>query len=185
MAKEKEIKTNAMRILDRQKIKYEVLQYECDEFIDGLHTAEKTGAPVEQSFKTLVAQGKSKQYYVLVLPIAEEVDLKKAAKAVGEKSIEMIHVKDITAVSGYVRGGCSPIGIEKTVSDRDSGMCGVILTKVYVRRGKNRNHAVHGAGGSEEGQQSGVCGFYSVKTEKTVWKQTRTKKKVRVCFFLL
>ena len=83
MAKEKEIKTNAMRILDRQKIKYEVLQYECDEFIDGLHTAEKTGAPVEQSFKTLVAQGKSKQYYVLVLPIAEEVDLKKAAKAVG------------------------------------------------------------------------------------------------------
>ena len=102
-----------MRILDRQKIKYEVLQYECDEFIDGLHTAEKTGAPVEQSFKTLVAQGKSKQYYVLVLPIAEEVDLKKAAKAVGEKSIEMIHVKDITAVSGYVRGGCSPIGMKK------------------------------------------------------------------------
>ena len=73
MAKEKEIKTNAMRILDRQKVKYEVLQYECDEFIDGLHTAEVTGAPVEQSFKTLVAQGKSKQYYVLVLPIAEEV----------------------------------------------------------------------------------------------------------------
>ena len=115
MAKEKEIKTNAMRILDRQKIKYEVLQYECDEFIDGLHTAEKTGAPVEQSFKTLVAQGKSKQYYVLVLPIAEEVDLKKAAKAVGEKSIEMIHVKDITAVSGYVRGGCSPIGMKKQI----------------------------------------------------------------------
>ena len=80
MAKEKEIKTNAMRILDRQKVKYEVLQYECDEFIDGLHTAEVTGAPVEQSFKTLVAQGKSKQYYVLVLPIAEEVDLKKRQK---------------------------------------------------------------------------------------------------------
>lgn len=95
--------------------KYEVLQYECDEFIDGLHTAEKTGAPVEQSFKTLVAQGKSKQYYVLVLPIAEEVDLKKAAKAVGEKSIEMIHVKDITAVSGYVRGGCSPIGMKNSI----------------------------------------------------------------------
>lgn len=83
MAKEKEIKTNAMRILDRQKIKYEVLQYECDEFIDGLHTVEKTGAPVEQSFKTLVAQGKSKQYYVLVLPIAEEVDLKKRRKRWG------------------------------------------------------------------------------------------------------
>ena len=113
MAKEKEIKTNAMRILDRQKIKYEVLQYECDEFIDGLHTAEKTGAPVEQSFKTLVAQGKSKQYYVLVLPIAEEVDLKKAAKAVGEKSIEMIHVKDINQVTGYIRGGCTAIGMKK------------------------------------------------------------------------
>ena len=113
MAKEKEIKTNAMRILDRQKIKYEVLQYECDEFIDWLHTAEKTGAPVEQSFKTLVAQGKSKQYYVLVLPIAEEVDLKKAAKAVGEKSIEMIHVKDINKITGYIRGGCSPVGMKK------------------------------------------------------------------------
>ena len=135
MAKEKEIKTNAMRILDRQKIKYEVLQYECDEFIDGLHTAEKTGAPVEQSFKTLVAQGKSKQYYVLVLPIAEEVDLKKAAKAVGEKSIEMLHVKDITAVSGYVRGGCSPIGMKKqypTVIQE----CAAQFDKVYVSGGR-------------------------------------------------
>ena len=118
MAKEKEIKTNAMRILDRQKIKYEVLQYECDEFIDGLHTAEK-----------------SKQYYVLVLPIAEEVDLKKAAKAVGEKSIEMIHVKDITAVSGYVRGGCSPIGMKKqypTVIQE----CAANFDKVYVSGGR-------------------------------------------------
>ena len=113
MAKEKEIKTNEMRILERQKIKYEVLQYECDEFIDGLHTAEKTGAPVELSFKTLVAQGKSKQYYVLVLPIAEEVDLKKAAKAVGEKSFVMIHVKDINQVTGYIRGGCTAIGMKK------------------------------------------------------------------------
>ena len=113
MAKEKEIKTNAMRILDRQKIKYEVLQYECDEFIDGLHTAEKTGAPVEQSFKTLVAQGKSKQYYVLVLPIAEEVDLKKAAKAVGEKSIAMLPQKKLLPLTGYVHGGCSPVGMKK------------------------------------------------------------------------
>lgn len=111
--KEKEIKTNAMRILDKNKVSYEVLQYECDEFIDGLHTAEKTGAPVEQSFKTLVVQGKSKEYYVLVIPIALEIDLKKAAKAVGEKSVELIHVKDITKVSGYVRGGCSPLGMKK------------------------------------------------------------------------
>lgn len=95
----KEVKTNAMRILDKNKIPYEIINYECDEFIDGLHTAEATGAPVEQSFKTLVMQGKSKQYYVFVLPIAEEVDLKVAAKTVGEKSVEMIHVKDITAIA--------------------------------------------------------------------------------------
>lgn len=113
MSKGKEIKTNAMRILDRQKISYQVLQYECGEFIDGMHSAELTGAPVEQSFKTLVAKGKSGQYYVFVLPIAKEVDLKKAARTVGEKSVEMIHVKDITAVTGYVRGGCSPIGMKK------------------------------------------------------------------------
>lgn len=109
----KDVKTNAMRILDKNKISYDVLTYECDEFIDGLHTAEKTGAPVEQSFKTLIMQGKSKQYYVFVVPIADEVDLKAAAKSVGEKSIEMIHVKDLTAISGYVRGGCSPLGMKK------------------------------------------------------------------------
>lgn len=109
----KELKTNAMRILDRNKIPYDVINYECDEFIDGLHTAEKTGAPVEQSFKTLVMQGKSRQYYVFVIPIADEVDLKAAARAVGEKSVEMLHVKDITAVTGYVRGGCSPLGMKK------------------------------------------------------------------------
>lgn len=109
----KEIKTNAVRILDRNKINYELLTYECDEFIDGLHTAEKIGAPVEQTYKTLVMQGKSKKYYVFVIPIAEEVDLKAAARSVGEKSVEMIHVKDITAITGYVRGGCSPLGMKK------------------------------------------------------------------------
>lgn len=131
----KEIKTNAMRILDRNKIPYEILQYECDEFIDGLHTAEKTGAPIEQSFKTLVMQGKSRQYYVFVVPIAGEVDLKAAAKAVGEKSVEMIHVRDITAITGYVRGGCSPLGmkkqfptiIHKTAADFD---------KIYISGGR-------------------------------------------------
>ena len=108
--KEKEIKTNAMRILDKYKVDYEVLQYECEEFIDGLHTAERTGAPVEQSFKTLVLAGRSGQYYVLVLPIAYEIHLKNAAKLLGEKSVEMIHVKDITKLTGYVRGGVSPVG---------------------------------------------------------------------------
>lgn len=109
----KELKTNAVRILDRSKISYELITYECDEFIDGLHTAEATGAPVEQSYKTLVMQGKSKKYYVFVIPIAEEVDLKAAARAVNEKSVEMIHVKDLTAITGYVRGGCSPLGMKK------------------------------------------------------------------------
>lgn len=111
--KKTEIKTNAMRILERNKVPYEAIQYECEEFIDGLHTAERTGAPVEQSFKTLVVQGKSREYYVLVIPIAEEIDLKTAAKVVGEKSVEMIHVKDIMKVTGYVRGGCSPLGMKK------------------------------------------------------------------------
>ena len=109
----KELKTNAVRILERNKIDYELITYECDEFIDGLHTAELTGAPVEQSYKTLVMQGKSKQYYVFVIPIAKEVDLKAAARSVSEKSVEMIHVKDLTAITGYVRGGCSPLGMKK------------------------------------------------------------------------
>ena len=109
----KEVKTNAVRILDKNKIPYELITYECDEFVDGLHTAELTGAPVEQSYKTLVMQGKSRQYYVFVVPIAAEVDLKAAARAVSEKSIEMIHVKDLTAITGYVRGGCSPLGMKK------------------------------------------------------------------------
>ena len=109
----KETKTNAVRILERNKVPYELITYECDEFIDGMHTVEMTGAPVEQTYKTLVMQGKSKKYYVFVIPIAEEVDLKAAARSVGEKSVEMIHVKDITAITGYVRGGCSPLGMKK------------------------------------------------------------------------
>lgn len=109
----KEVKTNAMRILDKHKIPYELITYECDEFIDGLHTAQKTGAPVEQSFKTLVMQGKSNQYFVFVVPIAKEVHLKNAAKIVGEKSLEMIPVKDINKITGYIRGGCTPLGMKK------------------------------------------------------------------------
>lgn len=111
--KQKEVKTNAMRILEKNKIDFEVRTYECDEFIDGIHIADKLGQPYEQSFKTLVLQGKSKEYHVFVLPIAEEVDLKKAAKVVGEKSLEMVPVKEINAVTGYVRGGCTAIGMKK------------------------------------------------------------------------
>jgi Cys-tRNA(Pro)/Cys-tRNA(Cys) deacylase len=109
----KEVKTNAMRILDKHKIPYEIITYECDEFIDGLHTAQKTGAALEQSFKTLVMKGKSNQYFVFVVPIAEEVHLKNAAVIVGEKSLEMIPVKDINQITGYIRGGCTPLGMKK------------------------------------------------------------------------
>ena len=113
MAKSKEIKTNAMRLLDRKKIPYRVVQYECGEFTDGVAVAEKTGIPVERCFKTLVTEGKSRNYYVFVIPCALELDLKAAARAVGEKSVEMLHVKDINAVTGYIRGGCSPLGMKK------------------------------------------------------------------------
>lgn len=133
--KEKEIKTNAMRILEAHKVPYQTIQYECDEFIDGLHTAQKTGAPVEQSFKTLVVQGKSREYYVFVIPIAEEIDLKAAAKAVGEKSVEMIPVKDINKVTGYVRGGCSPLGMKKlypTVIDESA----LNFDEIYLSGGR-------------------------------------------------
>ena len=85
----KEAKTNAMRMLDRQKVKYEAFPYECDEFIDGLYSADLIGAPYEQSFKTLVMEGKSGGYYVFVVPIEKEVDRKAAAKAVGEKAVDM------------------------------------------------------------------------------------------------
>lgn len=113
MVREKDIKTNAMRILDRNKISYKVNTYECDEFVDGLSIADKLGQSYESSFKTLVTKGKSGSYYVFVLPIAQELDLKKAARVVKEKSVEMIHVKEINNITGYIRGGCSPLGMKK------------------------------------------------------------------------
>ena len=113
MGKEKEVKTNAMRILDRNKISYTVNTYECEEFVDGIHIADQLGQSYEQSFKTLVTIGKSNAYYVFVIPIDKEIDMKKAAKEVNEKNIEMIHVKDINKVTGYIRGGCTPIGMKK------------------------------------------------------------------------
>ncbi len=109
----KEQKTNAMRILDKNKIAYTVNTYECDEFVDGVTVADLLGQPYESSFKTLVAVGKSGGHFVFVLPIAEEVDLKAAARAVDEKAVELIHVKELFALTGYVRGGCTPIGMKK------------------------------------------------------------------------
>ncbi len=112
MAK-KDNKTNAMRILDKQKVAYRVNTYECDAFIDGIHVADLNGDSYEQSFKTLVTVGKTRNYYVFVIPIHKEIDFKKAAKIVGEKSLEMIPVKDINGVTGYIRGGCTPLGMRK------------------------------------------------------------------------
>lgn len=112
MAK-KETKTNAMRILERNKITFESMTYECDEFVDGISVADTLGIAHELMYKTLVTVGKSKANYVFVIPIEAEIDFKKAAKAVGEKSLEMLHLKDLTAVTGYVRGGCTSIGMKK------------------------------------------------------------------------
>ena len=90
--KEKDVKTNAMRILDTLGVSYDVITYTCDEFIDGVHLAKELGQPEEQVFKTLVAVGKSGGYFAFVIPVAEELDLKAAARAVAEKSVELLHV---------------------------------------------------------------------------------------------
>ncbi|WP_415319293.1 Cys-tRNA(Pro) deacylase [Clostridium perfringens] len=114
MAKDKKLKTNAMRILDSKKISYEMLSYESEDGkIDGISVAHKIGVDDRNVFKTLVAQGISKELYVFVIPVAEELDLKSAAKIAGEKKVEMIAVKDILKYTGYIRGGCSPIGLKR------------------------------------------------------------------------
>ena len=102
-----------MRILDSQKIPYEYEEYECEDFTDGIQVADQLGYDRRLVYKTLVTIGKSGQYYVFVIPIEEEIDFKKAAKVVGEKSLEMLHLKDLTRVTGYVRGGCTAIGMKK------------------------------------------------------------------------
>lgn len=109
----KELKTNAMRILDRLKIPYEYQTYACDVFESGISTADSIGLPHEQVYKTLVTTGKSGEHYVFVIPVGAELNLKKAAKKVGEKSLEMLPVKEITKVTGYVRGGCTAIGMKR------------------------------------------------------------------------
>lgn len=113
MSKNKEVKTNAMRILDRMKISYQTMTYECDEFVDALKIADQLGLPYEKVYKTLVTVGNSKNYFVFVIPIDRELDLKKAARSVGEKSVAMIHVKEINGITGYIRGGCTAIGMKK------------------------------------------------------------------------
>lgn len=134
MAK-KETKTNAMRILETMKITYEMRTYECEDFIDGIHLAEMLELPYEQVYKTLVTIGKSKNHYVFVIPVAEEIDFKKAARVVGEKALEMLPLKDLTAITGYIRGGCTAIGMKKkfkTVIQEDAE----ILDEIVVSGGR-------------------------------------------------
>lgn len=109
-------KTNAARLLDQQKVPYELIPYEVDEeHLGAEHTADVLGEPIERIFKTLVLRGDRLGLFVCVIPGAEEVDLKKAAKVTGNKKVEMIHVKELLPLTGYIRGGCSPIGMKKAL----------------------------------------------------------------------
>lgn len=135
MAK-KQQKTNAMRILDAKKVEYNMYTYEADDnHIDGISVAHKLNQDENMVFKTLVAQGASKNFYVFVIPVTESLDMKKAAKSAGEKNVEMIHVKDINKVTGYIRGGCSPVGMKKLYPTilHESGKN---LEKIIVSGGK-------------------------------------------------
>jgi len=136
MAKQKaENKTNAMRILDSLGIEYTMLTYECKEFEDGGQVADMLGLPHERVYKTLVCQGAGKGYFVFVIPIDAELDLKKAARSVGEKSVEMIHVKDIKDITGYVRGGCTSIGMKKDYPVRIDENA-ILYDDIYVSAGR-------------------------------------------------
>ena len=131
----KEAKTNAIRILETMKIPYEARTYECDDFVDAAQIADKLGLDHAGMYKTITTVGKSGGYYVFVVPIDDEIDFKKAAKAAGEKSIEMLHLKDLTKVTGYIRGGCTSIGMKKqypTVIQE----CAANFDKVYVSGGR-------------------------------------------------
>ena len=131
----KQEKTNAMRLLDGKKIQYNIHDYTESGAIAGEEVAAVLGENPAQVFKTLVTIGKSKQYYVFIVPVTGELDLKKAAKAVGEKSIEMIKSKELLPLTGYVHGGCSPIGMKKvfpTVIDKSAKS----FDKIFFSAGK-------------------------------------------------
>ena len=136
MAKEKIQKTNAMRLLDSAGLDYEMASYDYDESdLSGVHAAAELGVAPEIVFKTLVTRGDGNAFFVFVIPVAESLDLKKAAKASGNKKIEMIHVKEILDITGYIRGGCSPIGMKKpfpTYIDETAQL----YEKIYFSAGK-------------------------------------------------
>lgn len=128
-------KTNAMRLLEKAKIPFEVFEYEVDENdLSGMSTAKKTGKDPSQIFKTLVFSGEKHGFGVCCIPACEELDLKKTAKIFGEKKVEMLHVKDLLKTTGYIRGGCSPVGMKKqfpTVIDETA----ILFDKIYVSAG--------------------------------------------------
>ena len=131
-----EQKTNVMRVLEQKKIPYTPHSYPHGEgAVDGVTVAALTGLPPEKVFKTLVTRGASKRNYVFVIPVAEELDLRKAARAAGEKSVALIHVSEINALTGYVRGGCSPVGMKKRLDTYYHESC-LGLDSMAVSAGK-------------------------------------------------
>jgi Cys-tRNA(Pro)/Cys-tRNA(Cys) deacylase len=130
-------KTNAMRLLDNEKVDYTVVEYahEKDDPVDGIHVANLLGEPCEQVFKTLVAQANTKEYLVYMIPVDQELDLGKCAKAAGVKKVNLIHMKELLPLTGYIRGGCSPLGQKKkfrTFIDETS----VLFDTIYFSAGK-------------------------------------------------
>lgn len=133
-------KTNAVRLLEAAGINFRTAEYEVDENdLSGVHVAKQLGQPPEQVFKTLVAKGERTGFCVFCIPVSEELDLKKAAKAAGDKRVEMIPMKDLLGVTGYIRGGCSPVGMKKkfpTFIDETAILFDEIAVSAGVRGGQ-------------------------------------------------
>jgi len=130
-------KTNVVRLIEIENIAYTIKEYEVDENdLSGVHVAAQLGQPVEQVFKTLVLKGEQTGYLVCCIPVAEELDLKKVAKATGDKKVELIPMKDLLMVTGYIRGGCSPIGMKKkfpTFIDETCELFDIIAISAGIR----------------------------------------------------
>lgn len=128
--------TNVMRLLKQASIPFETAEYEVDEGdLSGVHAAQTLGVDPDCMFKTLVCRGEKRGVHVFCIPVAEELDLKKCAQAAGEKKVEMIHVKDLLPLTGYIRGGCSPIGMKKhypTTIDETA----IVFDRIYVSAGQ-------------------------------------------------
>jgi len=137
-------KTNAARLLDRAKIRYELIAYEVDETdLSAVHVAEQLNEPVEAVFKTLVLKGDKTGFFVCIIPGAEELDLKKAAKISGNKSCEMIPMKDLLSITGYIRGACSPLGMKKRFSTLYTIVIAILTISMSVPESADCNCTWH------------------------------------------